>query len=154
MIIRRASPEDAQAISTLLQAETRRHLHCDCTPEGLQHLLDDMSVEAVRQRMATEYTHWLAQRDARIVGVCVLRGESHLFHLFVASDCHRQGIARHLFETLLEHCRARLPAGDALTVNASLRAVTVYEKLGFTAHGAPRLRNGLRFQPMRRELAR
>lgn len=56
---------------------------------------------------------------------------------------HRRGVARALWE----HARAE-SGGSAFTVNSSLFAVPIYERLGFIARSAPQSADGLVFVPM------
>ena len=62
---------------------------------------------------------WLVAEDGgRLAGVVATRDDSHLYHLFVAREHHRRGVARRLWETARDRCVKR--AGTRrFTVNAS-----------------------------------
>jgi len=83
----------------------------------------------------------VAEVGGIIAGFIAVRPPSHLFHLFVAQDFHRRGIARALWE------HARGEAG-VCTVNSSPYAVPAYAAMGFACDGPPACHNGVTFQPM------
>ena len=147
--IRSAREEDADAIAKLTATLTKRHIGIDCTPEGLAQLLAGMTPPAVRQRMAAGWPHWIAEQPNDIAGVCVVRGDAHLYHLFVADACQRQAVARRLLEVAIAHCRAAVPGLEAITVNASTFGLPAYRRLGFKADGEARVLHGIRSHPMR-----
>lgn len=67
--------------------------------------------------------------------VIALRGNSHDYHLFVAQAFQRKGLGRSLWRRVYQ---AALEAGNnwRFTVNSSVSAVPVYERLGFVAIGS------------------
>lgn len=89
------------------------------------------------------YRHYVAESDAGLSGFIALRDESHVYHLFVRTDLHRQGVARALWE-YAKSCSSH----RRFTVNSSLFAVAVYERFGFVATDIPQTKNGLAFVPM------
>lgn len=80
---------------------------------------------------------------ALLCGVVALRDDAHLYHLFVRADAQRRGIARALWE----YARGQW-ASHAFTVNATPRAVTAYQRLGFVSSNAVQRLNGLAYVPM------
>ncbi|CAM5333825.1 GNAT family N-acetyltransferase [Rhodanobacter lindaniclasticus] len=72
-------------------------------------------------------------------------GWIHLHHLFVRSGCHRQGIARALWQQVRTQSDSSTFAGELVS---STLAVPVYERLGFVATGAAQVAHGLAFVPM------
>lgn len=150
--IRRANTQDAPQIADLLTALTRRHIAADCTVQGLEILLGTMTFEAVLERMAGDFWHWLAVAGDKLAGVCVMRGESHLYHLFVADGFQRQGIARRLWQTALDDARRRTPGLRVFTVNASSFGRPAYERMGFVVEDEPQIVDGIRLQAMRLEI--
>lgn len=65
--------------------------------------------------------------DGEIVGVIALNVGEHLEWLFVEAAHHRRGIARLLWDALLE----RRPDAQRITVNASDHGAPWYEAIGF-----------------------
>lgn len=92
---------------------------------------------------APSFGYYVAEGQAGLCGVIALREQSHLHHLFVRSDAHKQGVARALWE----HAKSESDSSK-LFVNSSLPAVPVYERFGFVAKDAPQSKNGLVFVPM------
>ncbi|WP_343210276.1 GNAT family N-acetyltransferase [Anaerolentibacter hominis] len=79
-----------------------------------------------------------------LAGVIATRSEStHIALFFVDRKYHRQGIGRHLFQTVIQH-----NSSGKITVNSSPYAVPVYHKLGFRDTSAEQIVNGLRFTSM------
>jgi GNAT superfamily N-acetyltransferase len=88
---------------------------------------------------------WTCSDNNKIVGA-LMGNVDHLYLLFVDGKYHRRGIARRLFNMQLEHYERF--TSSKITVNSSLYAVEVYQKLGFAINGEEVYENGLRFIPM------
>lgn len=87
-----------------------------------------------------------AFEERELQGVIATRNEgNHIALFFVRADCHRKGIGKRLFETMLNKSTS-----DIITVNSSPYAVAVYQRLGFVAFESEQLIDGIRFLPMRR----
>lgn len=84
--------------------------------------------------LALNYSHFVAERGTEFCGYLATRDGSHLYHLFVRPELHRQGIGRLLWQHLL-----RVNGPGPYTVNSSLSAVAVYRSFGFVSSGAPQL---------------
>lgn len=95
----------------------------------------------------TNFDYLLGELDGELVGVVAMRDNSHLYHLFVASHCQGRGYAAKLFAKAKARCLQRSDT-KIFTVNASLYAVPVYQRLGFTAVGDQRENYGIRDLPM------
>ncbi|MGN0171811.1 MAG: GNAT family N-acetyltransferase [Acutalibacteraceae bacterium] len=81
----------------------------------------------------------------KLVGVIATRNQgAHIALFFVRGECHRQGIGKRLFQTVLSQT-----AASAVTVHSSLYAVEIYEKLGFVRSGDEREEDGIRYVPMK-----
>lgn len=121
----------------------------DYSEEGVREFKSFIELEAVRKKVAEgELLVWGCMDGDEIIGVLALRPPCHIALLFVDKRCHRQGIARALFETALGHCKAN---GDdrEMTVNSSPYAAEAYRRLGFVDTGAEQTVNGIRFIPMK-----
>lgn len=90
-----------------------------------------------------DYANYIFTVDEKVVGYIAIRDTSHLFHLFVDEHHQGQGIARQLWQ----HVMQQHPSA-VYTLRSSLFAVPVYEKLGFKATGAASSKDGIGFQPM------
>jgi GNAT superfamily N-acetyltransferase len=149
MDFRAGSPADAEAIAALIDS-FRSELTDDPSGAGAEKYLASVSVEAERKYLVSErYRYLVAYSDSQLTGFIAIRDGSHLFHLFVERSHQRQGIGRRLWERALAELCA--PSNDGgFTVNSTLRAVPVYQALGFVPAGSIQSMHGISFLPMRR----
>jgi hypothetical protein len=82
-----------------------------------------------------------------MVGVATPQGNWHLYHLFVAKGDQRGGLARRLWQLLRDEVLSADPP-RSFKANVPRYAIGAYTRLGFSADGAMREENGVRFQPM------
>jgi GNAT superfamily N-acetyltransferase len=148
--IRDATIDDALAISEHVSALATQYIAPSLGDGGLERLLASMDVASTRQRILDGWPHLCAFDGNDLVGVLVVKPPTHLYHLFVSSDFQRTGVGKNLFsigdERLFGETHQRLA-----TVNSSLNAVCIYERLGFVANGPLADVGGVRFQPMVRQ---
>jgi GNAT superfamily N-acetyltransferase len=148
IIIRRAKPEDADAISVLITALAHYGLADPSRPEDAAPFLASISPEGVAGALGdARYRHHVAEEGGAIVGVVATRDDSHLYHLFVDEAFHGRGIAARLWEIARSQSVAAGNPGR-FTVNATRHAVPVYERFGFVAADALQIKEGVAFVPM------
>lgn len=90
---------------------------------------------------------WAYYKDGKILGVISTRDNSHISLMFVDKEYHKKGIARQLFNVVLE-CLKKDKEVTQITVNSSPYAVKVYERLGFVRTGEKQEKDGIIFIPM------
>jgi len=163
--IRPATAEDAPAISALVLS-VAHFFTLDPKGLGAEDFLRTLEPDAVAARLsAASFATWVAVADgdgatgatgadgtngatgSAMADVVVVRGGSHLFHLFVAEPFQGQGVARRLWLHALSH----LAPGTRTTVNATPFAQGFYERMGFVATGPTVQTRGIAFVPMVRE---
>ena len=83
-----------------------------------------------------------------IVGMIAVKDFVHISLLFVDKQYHKQGIARSLFDHIMEICKEKNPSLKTITVNSSPYAVKFYHKLGFSNVSSEQVVDGIRFVPM------
>jgi ribosomal protein S18 acetylase RimI-like enzyme len=147
MDIRLAGPDDVQAISALIYGLTEKYVVTDFPARAGAALLVSMLPEGIRKHMLNGCRYHVAELDANIIGVIGVKDNKHLYHLFVAEEHQRRGIARRLWRSAEAACRAAGHAAE-FSVNSSLRAQAMYEKLGFVAQSTSRTRDGVVTIPM------
>lgn len=150
--IREATSADSESISRLLIALAEKFVTVDFAPEAREALLRTMTPEAVSGFFESGYRYHVAELDKRIVGVVSVRGNSHLYHLFVAEEFHRQGVAKKLWQIALK-ASLREGSPDEFTVNSSEYATAVYESFGFVSYLRTQEKDGIIFVPMKLSLA-
>jgi len=148
MDIRPLDNADIPAVAALFQILARGYIVYESPPEGAANFLAENNEMGIRGFIARGHAYHVAVVDGAITGFVAVRDNSHLFHLFVARDYQRQGIARQLWQTAYADAIAR--GGDgAFTVNSSNHAVPVYESFGFVRVGPTQFAKGLYYNPMR-----
>ena len=87
-----------------------------------------------------------------MAGVIAIRGNRHLYHLFVSERFQGKGVARRLWDVAKA---ASLDAGNpgVFTVNSSRYAVGLYETFGFAGQSEAIDRSGVICIPMKLESA-
>ncbi len=83
-----------------------------------------------------------------IVGMIAIKDFIHISLLFVDKQYHKQGIARNLFDHMIQICKGKNPSLKMITVNSSSYAVEVYHKFGFSDVSSEQVMDGIRFVPM------
>jgi ribosomal protein S18 acetylase RimI-like enzyme len=148
MKIRSATMADARSLAELI-ASFQPMLTLDPSGVGAEQYLASVSEAAERHYLVSpRYTYFVTEHKGEVVGFIAMRDRTHLFHLFVASEYQRQGIAGSLWREAREHA-VRPGEPSVFTVNSSLNAVVVYERFGFMPSGAEVQAHGIAFLPMR-----
>jgi len=143
--IRPATGDDSADISRLLADLSRKFITPDYTDEGTVSLLSHQSPAAIRSAMTNGTTYLVAVRSGDLVAAGgILTKQRHLYHLFVDSRYHRQGIGRRLWDEL----RSLLDDEGPITVNSSRVAIGFYERLGFRSTGPAWEKEGVIAYPM------
>jgi GNAT superfamily N-acetyltransferase len=151
-----ARPEQAAEISRLIK-RLAHYFVPDASREAAHAFLATFEPPAIAALLADASCRYYAatQGDA-LVGVCALKDGRKVHHLFVASEAHGRGVARALWARAGADARSGEAAAEdgAFSVNSSVYAVPVYERLGFRPTGPQQERNGVRFVPMELTAAR
>ena len=146
--IRQATPEDTPAIAALVLSLSRYFLADPERPEAAEAFFRTITPEAIAGYISGGRFRYHVAEDAReLAGVVAVRDGGHLYHLFVAERFHRRGLATRLWEHARGDAIARGNPGR-FTVNASLIAVPLYERLGFAASAPAVVQDGIAFQAM------
>lgn len=92
---------------------------------------------------------WGAFDDKKLVGVFVMRGESHISLVFTSKEYHRKGVATKIFEQLVLDVKKHNNNLKELTVNSSPYGRAFYHNVGFVDVDKEKTINGIRFTPMK-----
>jgi ribosomal protein S18 acetylase RimI-like enzyme len=144
LIITPARAIDAPAISALI-CDLLPFMTLDPGGAGAERFIGTLRTPAIAGYVLDERYRYLAGwLDGQLAGVVAVRDGTHLFHLFVARALQGRGLARQLWQAVRDD---RI----GFSVNASLYALPLYEKLGFVATAGQVEADGVAYVPMRRE---
>jgi len=146
--IRRATVADAERISELLCTVALKFIVDEFHGMGRARYLQQMAPKPIAARLADKDFRFVVAEDGdAMVRVAALQGNWHLYHLAVATDYQRGGLARRLWELLRDEALSADPP-RSFKANVPRYAVGAYTRLGFKADGAMRDEKGVRYQPM------
>lgn len=135
--MRLGQPGDAVAIGVLVRRVARRWVVPDQSRAAGRALLQRLSARAIRARMEEGQRFHLAYLGEALVGVAAMRDDTHLVQFFVGTRHQGRGIGRKLWMRAMRDAVRRADT-RCFTLNASRRAVPVYQRLGFSPVGAER----------------
>lgn len=146
LLTRPANIADAPAISALI-----KQLAVDLTlhPEGhgAELFFQSVSAQAEQQYLSDQrYVFTVVLDGEQIVALIAMRDRTHVFHLFVAKAYQQRGLAMQLWQTVVQ--QTALPSGCYYTVNAAIKSVGFYERLGFRRVADEVRMHGICFVPM------
>lgn len=145
---RPAHAGDAAAISALIR-QFAHEFTISADGSGAEQFLASVSTEAEAGYIADpRYRYIATYAGDALAGFIAMRDRSHVFHLFVAPQFQRLGLATRLWHAAL----ASAPGLADFTVNSSPAALPVYQRFGFAPTGAQVEMHGIRFVPMRMSL--
>ena len=134
-------------MASLLEALALEHITHEFDAQARERFLAKNNESSIRDFIADGFRYHVAELRGRIVGFVGVRDNKHLYHLFVANDFQRQGLARRLWTVARDECIAAGNPGT-FTVNSSNKAVAVYERLGFVRTGPMKDDDGVMYNPM------
>jgi ribosomal protein S18 acetylase RimI-like enzyme len=147
MLFRPATPQDAVAISALVQTLSRDFV-LNPDGSGAEQFWSSVSAKAQEEYITSpRYRYTLALSDSVLAGFIAIRDVGHVFHLFVAPEFQGRGLASALWNMAKNQANESGHSGP-FTVNSSLTAISVYEHFGFQKIGEIVKMHGIAFQPM------
>jgi len=105
---------------------------------------ETLTADAFLNRIQSEeYQNFVYEINGEIVCYLAIKGNSHLYHLFVSELHQGKGISRCLWDHAITNC-----ATEIYTLRSSMYAVPIYQKFGFEAIGEATEKDGIVFQVM------
>lgn len=151
LTIRKARSADASHISELIY-KVAYGFNSNASGEVAPWFLASVTPSAIAGYIAdTKFNYLVGCVGRALAGVIALRDTTHIHHLFVAPEFHRQGVATKLWERAKADAIA-LGNTEGFSVRSSEYAVPVYKRLGFHVAGARAEKEGVIFVPMKLEL--
>lgn len=151
LTIRKAHSADASQISELI-FKVAHSFNSSASGEVAPWLLASITPSAVAGNIGDpKYSYLVGFMGQTLAGVIALHDTTHVHHLFVAPEFHRQGVAAKLWQRAKTDAIA-LGNSGGFSVRSSEFAVPVYERFGFRVIGARAEKGGIAFVPMKLEL--
>ena len=149
--IRKARTEDASPTSELI-VRVAYYFSSSASGEVAPWFLKSVTPSAIADYINDpKFNYLVGYQGPALAGVIAVRDTTHVYHLFVAPEFQRKGLAAELWQ------RAKADAlasgnKEGFSVRSSEFAVPVYERFGFRAIGALAEKDGVVFVPMKFEL--
>jgi ribosomal protein S18 acetylase RimI-like enzyme len=141
-------PTDILNVSELIARVYNEFVASEHSSEGIKEFYRYIQPSEFLARQENNHFALISVIQNNIVGIIEVRDYNHISLLFVAPEYQRRGIAKALFHKALQICQTNEPRLFRISVNASLYAVPIYEKLGFRGIGEKQVINGISFVPM------
>ena len=139
-------------VCDLVLAVFDRFVAPEFSPEGREEFCRYVQPELLAERAQRDHAVLVAAAGERITGVIELRDGHHVSLFFVDEAYQGRGLGGRLFREALALGQAQAGAAGQISVNSSVYAVPIYERLGFAQTGSEETQNGIRFVPMARRL--
>ena len=121
----------------------------DYNEEGNKTFKDYMeSKNMLTKFYENNYKFYVAKYNRKIVGVLEIRNNDHISLWFVDKKFHGKGIGKKLFGYYLRNLLQNKIEVKTITVNSSIYAEKIYEKIGFMKTNEIQERNGIKYIPM------
>ena len=127
ILVRDATPDDADALSVMIVTSIRCTNSRDYPAEEIDQICADFSRERIHEEMKRRVM-LIAESNGLLAGTISL-GDDKLHSLFVHPELQGRGIAKHL--VALVEDRARAEGRERLALSSSLTAAPFYESLGY-----------------------
>ena len=122
----------------------------DYSKQGIESFFKFANYETIKENFSKNMKMYVAKVNEKIVGVIGYRDNSHINLLFVLEEYQHNGIAKALYNLVLENCKNANT--KRITVNSSPYAHNVYLKLGFIDDNQMQEVDGIKFYPMHKEI--
>lgn len=118
--------------------------------KGVENFFKFASYNSIKENLSKNMKMYVAKVKEKIVGVIGYSDNSHINLLFVLEEYQHNGIARALYNLVIENCKkANI---KKVTVNSSPYAHNVYLKFGFIDDNQIQEIDGIKFYPMHKEI--
>lgn len=122
----------------------------DYSKEGIENFFKFANNETIKENLKINMKMYVAKVNEKIVGVIGYRDNSHINLLFVLEEYQHNGIAKALYNLVIEKCKK--VHTKKVTVNSSPYAHDVYLKFGFIDDNKMQEIDGIKFYPMYKEI--
>lgn len=141
--------KEALKVNELIVKSFDKYVGTGYSEEGIAIFKNYVRPELIIERFKEGIDYIITANDQdKVVGVIDIRNNDHISLFFVDEAYHKRGIARELFDRILEKLEVKKKGVSKITVNSSPYAVEIYKRLGFIKTGVEQERDGIRFVPM------
>jgi putative acetyltransferase len=148
LTFRPAAPEDAGAVSALVQASFRIIASSDWAPAAVARFLQESSEGELRKKLQAASFAWVATSNGIAQGFILMKKSSRVDMLFVHPSSLRRGIGRALLNGACAHVESTHLDVSTIDLNSTPYALPFYRASGFVAIGRPFELNGARVTRM------
>lgn len=121
---------------------------------GIRTFRHFISHENITEKVRSgEMVFFGAYDKNELIGVISMRSGFHISLLFVERQHHRRGVAKKLVRRAVIYCMEENPCLRQITVNASPYGKPAYLAMGFNPLSIEQKKDGMRFTPMRLDIA-
>ena len=150
--ITKIKPEEGAEAAGFIVSLAEQFIFADYTEEGRAAFREYVTASSLVGDDAENFAI-IARLQGSLVGIAKMKRKNHLSMLFIAAHCQGNGYGRRLLEAAVAECQARNPGVSSITANSSRFAFPFFLKQGFQAVAKEEDVHGIRFTPVRRELA-
>lgn len=136
-------------VSEIVAKVFQKYIAPGYSNRGIEEFNNYLQPDFIERRYRNQNLFYLAKDEERVIGMIELKDRNHISLLFVDDEYHKKGIAKQLFQCVLERIKHDGNVVDEITVNSSPYAVDIYEKMGFYKIEEEQEKNGIRFIPMK-----
>ena len=147
IIIKPLKKSEINSLSLMITAIFDEFIGCDYSEEGKATFKDNITPKNILDRLAVN-RFYTAKKGTAIIGALEIRNNDHIALFFVDKKYHKKGIGKMLFNNYLNELNKMDTKIETITVNSSIYAVKIYERLGFKKTGELQEKNGIKFIPM------
>jgi GNAT superfamily N-acetyltransferase len=121
----------------------------DYSLEGNSTFKDYINPQNIFNRFSDKSSQFFTVKyENKIIGIMEIKNTDHISLFFVKNEFHGQGIGKLLFRYYLEKRKNENTGIKAITVNSSIYAEKIYEKLGFIKTNGLQEKDGIKYIPM------
>lgn len=151
--ISRIKSEDGENAADLIVVVAERFLFPHYSEAGREAFRGYVTAASLVADDAENFA-LVVRLQGALVGIAKVRRKNHLSMLFVAAEWQGRGFGRKLLDAAADECKARNPEVSNLTANSSKFALPFFRRRGFQVTAEEQQVNGIRYTPVRLDLAR
>ena len=121
----------------------------DYSEKGNNTFKDYIQSQNISNRLGDKTSQFFVARcKTEIIGLMELKNTDHISLFFIKKEFQGKGIGKKLFEYYLDIINQRNYETKTITVNSSIYAEKIYEKLGFIKTNEIEEKDGIKYIPM------